>query len=254
MRKPLARFVCGSTAIAVCSLIGCAAHKVKSERPLELDNVGSIELHIETSGSSLLASDLNKQVSDNLTGWHYPIEAQAGRRVSHKLTATVGAIEYTDTPTGFSFSAGNSDPRAMGFQKTEVLPIHCQLSAINHPEQSSDLSMGFTASPSDKKALNPNKLADHISTVCFNLLRDVKWPESAPAHASGNSQPSWMPEIRIEEVPEAAPIDAGTKGSSLADSVEKSNAARPSNTPLRKQITIHNQGSPVILHWGHERR
>lgn len=242
-------------AMTVYGFIGCATNPVKTQQPLELENVGGIELHIEAADSSVLTAELNKQVNDNLTGWHYPIKAQEGRPVSHKLIATIAAIEHTDTPTGFSFSAGNSDPRAMNFQKAEVLPIHCQLTAIKHPEQTGELSMGFTVSTDDKRSLKTHKLADRISTVCFNLLREVKWPQSVPASQAESKPPRWMPEIRIEETQDAAPMASDPKSPSSAEAAEKPNSTRLSdNGTPRKQIVIHNQGSPVILHWGHERR
>lgn len=113
------------------------------------------------------------QVSGNLADWGYPIGIKGSQPFSHTLTPEAGLIELSETPPGFSFSFGNSDPRAIDFQKANVLPISCELTSIAHPEQSTYLHMDFAAGNLfDKQtgiSISPDKLVDHISTVCFNL-------------------------------------------------------------------------------------
>lgn len=238
--------------LAACGLVACAPTQVKKQRAFDFSTIGRIELQIIADDPSVLPVDLSEKVSKNLADWKYPIGAASGQAISHSLIAQVGAIEHANTPTGFSFSAGNSDPRAMDFQKTDVLPIDCKLTSIAHPEQTSDLSMGFTASKTDRRAFAVEKLADHISTVCFNLLREVKWPESGEKQESSTINPSWMPEIRIENKTVPAVTPKANEGAVKTNAEESPKTEDESEQ--RKEIIIHNQGSPVILHFGHERR
>ena len=257
MKQPLSRVTECVYLFALCGLIGCTPDVVKKQQPFDFNHPGQIELQLEGIDSSVSSADIGQQVVNNLAEWGYPIGAKDNQPFSHVLKATVGKIEHANTPTGFSFSAGNSDPRAIDFQKADVLPIRCELSTIDHPEQSGELNMDLMASEADKLALVSGKLADHISTVCFNLLRELKWPEPHKTNGQNSVAPSWMPEIRIET--KEAPTNPGTKSapSDPADKaeveVEESANEEPANKNARKQIVIHNQGSPVIFQFGHER-
>ncbi len=83
------------------------------------------------------------------------------------------------------------------------------------------------------------------------------------AESSGNIiKPGWMPEIRIEIVNEADsdPLniettlsDENSTSQVKNDSKKKSNLKIIKDAP-RKRIIIHNQGSPVIFQFGHERK
>jgi hypothetical protein len=95
------------------------------------------------------------------------------------------------------------------------------------------------------QAISTNKLVDHISTVCFNLLSELNWPNKAPSEPSVGIKPSWIPEVRIETVSDR-PVE-----SEQADTSDKTVTHEIDG---RKQIIIHNQGSPLILKFGHERR
>jgi hypothetical protein len=230
-----------SLAIA-CTLTACAPGLEKKQAPLDTASVQRIEFKIgaikQPSLKSILAQqDIVARISHNLAGWGYPIGAKDNSVFSHTLTAEIGLLEHSETPAGFSFSSGNSDPRAIDFQKTDVLPISCELRSIAQPEQTNYLIMDFAAGSSPSE----DKLIDHISTVCFNLLNELNWPDKAQPAAGG--QPGWIPEVRIETVP--PPIDAEKAG--VPGVPGKTGAGR-------KQIIIHNQGSPVIFNFGHERR
>ena len=223
--------------IAFNCLIACTPVLVKKPQVFDVSKIERIELKIAVSNQTAFSDVISKEVANNLAGWNYPIGTQNGQSFSHILKATVGSVEHGSTPSGFSFSSGNSDPRAIEFQKTDVLPVSCQLTSIADPEQTTGLSMGFTASLTDKQSLSSDKLIDHISTVCFNLLRELKWPNNSQNYSHDPIKPSWLPEVRIETK------DDPVKNDTTLNSNEN-----------RQQIIIHNQGSPVILHFGHERR
>jgi len=230
------------TIIALYGLTSCAENKIKTQQQLDLNQVKRIELHIDALDQTALPEEVKQQVTSNLLDWDYPIGAKDGLAFSHTLKATVGNVEHGNTPTGFSFSSGNSDPRAMEFQKADVLPISCELTSIAHSEQSSALTMGFTASQTDPRSLSTDKLVDHISTVCFTLLHELKWPEKPEQTSVPPRKTSWIPEIRIESQSAPAP-----------ETNNPDNQAFKAEQP-KKDLIIHNQGSPVILHWGHERK
>jgi hypothetical protein len=129
--------------------------------------------------------------------------------------------------------------------------------------------MDFMAERSDKAYLAIDKLADHISTVCFNLLTEVKWPLKEKPAAQGRTikSPSWIPEIRIEDKvttddPTTTSVTSPTTSSGQDVKTPASEKiAKPEEPKVRiqrdeprRQIIIHNQGSPVILEFGYERR
>ncbi|MGZ5059358.1 MAG: hypothetical protein ACXWE3_12935 [Methylobacter sp.] len=223
-------------------LTACAPGLEKKPMQIDTAAIKRIEFRIGTVKQASLKPILAQQglanrIGQNLAGWGYPVGAKDNQAFSHTLTAEVGLIEHSETPPGFSFSSGNSDPRALDFQKTDVLPIGCELSSIADPKQTTYLYIDFAAANSASEA----QLLDHISTVCFNLLSELKWPDKSQNQPSSSFKPSWIPEVRIETV--TSPDEAGK-----ADAPGKEKEAEG-----RKQIIIHNQGSPVILKFGHER-
>lgn len=240
------RFIKTGLILTLFGVSACSPSMVKQRQTFDFSHVERIDLVIITHDPEALPLGINQQVLKNLAEWHYPVGTEAGKAFSHTLTATVSAVVRGNTPTGFSFSAGNTDPRALDYQKMEVLPINCALTSVANPEQISELSMGFTASASDRRALDKAKLTDHISTVCFNLLREVKWPLTKAATAPTKTQASWMPEVQVETKETPAPTKQAD-GKIMPES--HAVASEP-----RKEIIIHNQGSPVILNFGHERR
>jgi hypothetical protein len=257
MNKPLRRTAGYLYLIALCGAIGCTPDLVKKQQAVDFNNLGRIELQLVGIDPSASPIDIAQQVSKNLVAWDYPVGAKDNQAFSHVLKATVGLVEHTSTPTGFSFSSGNSDPRAMDFQKADVLPISCQLTAIAHPEQTAELKLGFSADQTSKLFLASDKLADHISTVCFNLLTELKWPQKVKKDTDEKTikPPSWMPEIRIEtkETP-AGPVRKPVPANNSDDQGIDLETNTPTNNEPRKQIIIYNQGSPLILQFGHERR
>ncbi len=244
------------------TLIGCGTSAIKKQQPFDYKDNGTILLSLESELNNLAPQSVVQQVSKNLSVWQYPITLQASNTDTHHLEVKIGRVTHGSTPTGFSFSAGDSDPRALEFQKADVLPISCSLSALKHPEQTSALTMGFTT---DSRPQTSDKLIDHVATVCFNLLREVKWPTQA-AHSepqATGTQPSWFPEIRIEEArkPKAAKPAASSKPAQTPAApnakteepqLENAESNENSEEP-QKDMIIHNQGSPVIIHFGHER-
>jgi len=247
--------------LALCGLVACTPEIAKKEPPIDFSALDRIQMLITNENNAAMPSELSSQVTKNLADWNYPVGEQAGRTFSHRLTANIGKVTFGNTPTGFSFSVGNSDPRATDFQKIDVLPIRCEITSLTHPEQTRALSMGFTSLNGDVRSLPSEKIVDHISTACFNLLSDLKWPEQANKEVTHSTKPGWFPEIRIETVETKKTIaPQETKESSL-NSKTPANNEIPANSiqivptdESRKQIIIHNQGAPVIIQFGYERR
>jgi hypothetical protein len=259
---------CGLTVVVstICGLTACSSPQVKSSLPLDLTNPSAIELAVDTDNPNLQADTIKQQTRKNLADWAYPIAPGVALPVSHTMTVLIGTPAHGSTPTGFSFSMGNSDPRALDFQKTEVLPITCRLSSVKQTEQSAELNMGFSDSAVVGTSPDVKSLADHVSTVCFNLLKEVNWPVKAKSDESKSGGNSWMPEIRIEQ--ETEPV-TGTKAKPTAysfikppvDPAPKIQSEQESRSVTkeiikegRKVYIIHNQGNPITFKFGHERK
>lgn len=196
-------------------------------------------------GFTLSATDIAARVRGNLAEWEYPFPDSGS--YSHSLRARIGEIARSDTPVGFSFSSGNSDPRAMDFQKADVLPVECSLSRIDNGAVIAEAKSTFSAHSLNSEhgqAHVTDKLVDQISTACLNLLEDLPRPQSHSRANSSSFKPKWMPDVRVEvkEVPVAPAGDAAAT------------AIKPNNVEVKKEIIIHNQGTPVIFTFGHERR
>jgi hypothetical protein len=262
------------------ALVACSTPPVKTQIQLDLSHPGGIEFVLEGQSDKPSAKAMTEQIKQNLADWNYPFlpsSAGASRSSTHKLVAVIGAPEHSSTPTGFSFSMGNSDPRALDFQKADVVPINCKLSAISHPEQSAELNMGFADSAITRANPDEKALIDHVSTVCFNLLRELNWPIAKTADKPEAKANSWIPEIRIE-TQEANSTDSPTTAPSHTSAVESKPATTLDNNapkatpapeiesaksgPITKEITkegrkvfiIHNQGNPITFKFGHERK
>ena len=240
------------------------AHAVTAQS-LDKSAIKAIELQIDPSSLARLGlpandPDLQGRIIKNLAQWRFPFQTSNGQNVTHTLKVDIGEVTRDSTPVGFSFSAGNSDPRAQGFQKASVMPIECSLVSNANSGQIKSLSMSFSAMAAP---VNTNKLKDslveNISTVCFDLLDGLHFlqppsPEAKAAEAI--KTPTWMPSLQIETVTEpkvnpAVPVKA-------LEPIEKNQAPAKAVTDEeeegRKQIIIHNQGTPLILKFGHERR
>jgi hypothetical protein len=188
--------ICAGRAVFLPMLLAAllsafASGPKKNDEMFDASAVKLIQLGIEpidqqALGISAAKQEMTEQVKKNLAEWGYPIEIMSGKAYTHTLKVRVDPVEPgASTPPGFSFSAGNSDPRAIDFQKAGVLPVSCELTSIAHPEQSAMLTMSFTTHSMpwvDKQgryAISSDKLVDHISTACFNLLNDLKWPDKS---------------------------------------------------------------------------
>jgi hypothetical protein len=210
------------------------------------------ERHLDQFGVSLPAAELAGQVGKNLAAAYFPVHKAREKSFSHTLKAALQPIRHQDTPVGFSFSAGNSDPRAQDFQKADVLTIECGLSEKRNLANTVRRSMEFGANALKAWVDKRNKaqiisiLVEQISTVCYELLEDLHLDESA-AETGGSivKRPGWMPQIRIEVQNDEQP-PAGNKPG-------RTEAKPAQNEEPKKKLIIHNQGSPVILKLGHER-
>lgn len=196
-------------------------------------------------GVKLSGRMLEERVRKNLSEWRYPLEQ--GEPYSHRLQAAVGKIEHQATPVGFSFSSGNSDPRSGDFQKADVLPISCKLSKFGSSEPLAERADTFSihalSLDAGESRLLEN-LADRISTACFNLLREQKFPVAGNGIDTTAVKPAWVPEVRMEEIQTPA---IGHEKNSADGTAEASGDGG-------KQIIIHNQGTPLIIKFGHERQ
>jgi hypothetical protein len=249
----------------VAGLSACGVNPVKSTLPLDLSQPGGIGIKMTTDNGNIDTGAIMQQVGKNLSVWSYPIAPMVAAPVSHTMTAVIGNVEHSSTPAGFSFSMGNSDPRALDFQKADVLPITCKLSSVQNEAQSAELNMGFADSAVTGARPDVKALSDHASTVCFNLLQEINWPVKTSSADTKSVNPSWMPEIRIETETEdgASPILPSPAETSAPKSESEQPETKPAESKaVTKEITkegrkiyiIHNQGNPVIFKFGHERK
>ena len=88
------------------------------------------------------------------------------------------------------------------------------------------------------------KLIDQISTACFNLLDELKLPKPENKANITLSKPSWMPSVQV--VVKSIPV--------TVNSVPTISSHNQANDSDDKEIIINNQGSPLTLHMGVDRR
>jgi len=197
-------------------------------------------------GFSLSKQQIAEKVSKNLAEQQFPI-TQTDSNSSHSLKARLDKIDYQKPPIGLSFSTGNADPRSADFQKTEVLPITCQLNKIGSNIVLIERTMTFSTqsffSHSNQSQLS-EKLIDQISTVCFNLLDELKLPSPEKKANITLSKPTWMPSVQV--VVKSIPVPV--------NSVPTINSHSLANDSDDKEIIINNQGSQLTLHMGVDRR
>ncbi len=226
--------------------------------------------HLEQLKLPVTATQLSERVISNLAEWHYPIKL-AAPDASHNLVASLGEISYESTPVGFSFSRGNSDPRSMEFQKANVLPITCTLTTkgttlppITHKMTFSMEAFfsGFT------DAHSTEKLVDQITTTCFNLLDNLKTPLIDKPAQTTAFKPAWLPSVQVVVKPVAPkPVKPNITQTVNPEPVAEKPVSNPtpvivktetteeaSGDDVDKELIINNQGSPLTLHLGHERR
>ncbi len=203
------------------------------------------------------APELREHIAANLAEWGYPVQKTAAQ-FSHRLVTELGIISHQSTPVGLSFSSGNSDPRSPDFQKADVLPISCRLYPAGSDQVLAERTITYSVhalGPEQGAAKLTAKLADQISGTCLDVLESQKLAVTKPLSETGTFQPKWLPDVRVEvkqvqsQIPAAAQVAPLTSEASAA-------AAKPenSNDQSEKEIIIYNQGSPLILKFGHERR
>lgn len=202
--------------------------------------------NLEQFGFSLSRQQLAERVSKNLAEWQFPVKL-ADPHFSHRLDARLDKIVHEETPVGFSFSSGNADPRAADFQKADVLPITCSFTRIGSKNKAIVHKMTFSTGSFFSDASQTKvfeKLVDQISTTCFNLLDDLKLPNADKKTDTRTFKPAWMPAVQVVVKQVPSPVNS-----------EKPDAANSeTNSIVDKQLIINNQGSPLTLHLGHERR
>ncbi|MCX7085360.1 MAG: hypothetical protein NTY69_07440 [Methylococcales bacterium] len=235
----------------------------------EINAVTSINFSVDSNHLAQLkipvtATQLSERVIANLSEWHYPLQ-QAAPNASHNLVASLGEISHESTPVGFSFSRGNSDPRSAEFQKANVLPITCTLSTkgstlppITHKMTFSTEAFfsGFTDTHTT------DKLVDQITTTCFTLLDNLKTPLIDKPAQTTTFKPAWMPSVQVVVKPIKPTVAQAINPEPLSGKTAigkepiliKTEAVDEANTEVDKELIINNQGSPLTLHLGHERR
>ena len=235
---------------------------------------------------------LAEEISRDLSSLGYtvkPLKPQ-DEAFTHTLEGKVGKLEKKSTPPGLSLDFGNSDPRALDFQKAEVVPVACVLRAHNKAEDPVKLAGEFSL-PADlddvtgtqRKPVPLSFYVDRIATVCLNLLSELNISKTAPVQANTPWKPAVDIEIRDKPPTSANAIELSPKVNSTALP-----AATPANLPAkptvpdgattpvaapagvsghapataepalneeekRKQLIIRNLGTPVILEFGYER-
>ncbi|WP_446811973.1 hypothetical protein ACH50O_10560 [Methylomonas sp. 2BW1-5-20] len=219
-----------------------AADAVKPLQAIEFvlaeDNLRQFAMPID-------AAPIVERVRANLAEWEFPLATKGP--YSYSLQAKLGKVAHRETPVGFSFSSGNSDPRATDFQKADVLPITCTLRDTGNQAVLLERESTFSAHALDKDMLPArivDKLVDQIGTACLDVLEHAPLPKQPGRVKTELFKPKWMPDVRVEvrEVPAAASgVGTAAQPAAIADEP-------------KKEIIIHNQGTPVIFQFGHERK
>ncbi|MEE9426129.1 MAG: hypothetical protein V3V18_14305 [Methylococcales bacterium] len=275
---------------------GCSSTAEKQVDVLEPEQVSNMQFGInnpaEIFKTPLPKVKISSQVTANLTESGYSFITQDSNTYSHDLTVQVGSIKHGSTPVGFSFNAGNPNPRALDYQKSDVLPLTCSLISRLQPEQRADLTMDFVAksylsdtAQSSEDNILVEKLVNDMSTVCFNLLNNLQVKRQPRNHSNETAKSGWMPDVEIRNVSESdtetgtvtnfevesqaekkqdntdftgdviQPVKIKQSGDEqLQEEVKKKVAVKQGKKESRKQLIINNQGSPLTIQFGHERK
>ncbi|RYU63066.1 hypothetical protein EWI61_00980 [Methylolobus aquaticus] len=235
-------------------------------------------------------SELSAAIGRNLRSHGYPVydddPARGGHAAyTHVMGARVSAPEKRSTPPGLSFTFGSSDPRALDFQKADVVSITCLLGSVEKPNEAVTLKGDFALEVGLGNWLQarraPASMAfytDRIGTVCLNLLANLGILK-APTPESATQAP-WTPEVRVEVRDKPGSIDddvlpwvssPAPTATAEPTPVPVNQVAVPAAAPVpasddvktevrtpqisdRKQVVIHSRGNPVILEFGYERK
>jgi hypothetical protein len=213
-------------------------------KPLSAIEFVVSEDNLRQFGFAVESQALAERVRANLAEWEFPLTNKAP--YSHSLQAKLGKVAHRETPVGFSFSSGNSDPRATDFQKADVLPITCTLRDAGNHAVLLERESTFSAHALDKDVLPArivDKLVDQIGTACLDVLEHAPLPKQAGRVKTELFKPKWMPDVRVEVREVQGPVDANGVAQPAAVGDEP-----------KKEIIIHNQGTPVIFQFGYERK
>jgi hypothetical protein len=288
--------LCRTLSLSIILVInaGCSSTAKKQVDVLEPEQVSNMRFGInnpaEIFKTPLPKVKISSQVTANLAESGYSFIKQDSNTYSHDLTVQVGSIKHGSTPVGFSFNAGNSDPRALDYQKSDVLPLTCSLMSRLQPEQRADLTMDFIAksylsdtAQSSEDNILVEKLVNDMSTVCFNLLSNLQVKRQPRNHSNETVKSGWMPDIEIRNVPDTetetvtnfeeesqaqkkqnnthipAEVIQPVKIKQSVDEqhqveVKKKVGVKQGKKESRKQLIINNQGSPLTIQFGHERK
>ncbi|MDT4329854.1 hypothetical protein ACQE3D_04540 [Methylomonas sp. MS20] len=244
-RKPLMYRMAGLALAAAAWLApptpALAADAVK---PLQAVAFSVADDNLRQFGFALESAALADRVRDNLAEWEFPLPVQGP--FSHSLQAKLGKVAHRETPVGFSFSSGNSDPRATDFQKADVLPITCILRDAGNQAVLIERESTFSAHAFGKDVAQSyvtDKLVDQISTACLDVLEHAPLPKTEGRVKTALFKPKWMPDVRVEV----------REGQGTVDANGVAQPAAVGDEP-KKEVIIHNQGNPVIFTFGHERK
>lgn len=235
-------------------LISCSTTPSHKGTSFDLSRVTKMAFKFENNsnllGNALPQANISKIVTSNLSEWGYQFIDQESNEYTHDLSIHIGSVRRGSTPVGFSFSSGNSDPRALEFQKATILPLTCSLMPKGQTLQRAELVMEVMAEEykgsnivtvSEQQTVS--RITDDISTTCFNLLDSlkIKTVQNESGMGSNTIRPSWVPKIRIE-------IENIAETDNPNNSLNKKISSEP-----RKRMIIHNQGNPVIFKFGPDR-
>ncbi|WP_445372894.1 hypothetical protein ACH518_10700 [Methylomonas sp. HW2-6] len=233
-------------AVAALGFAGAAgAAEPEPVKPLQAVAFELADDNLSQFGIGLDPANLAERVRNNLAEWQFPLSASGP--FSHRLQARLGKVARRETPVGFSFSSGNSDPRAVDFQKADVLPVTCSLRDAGNQAVLVERESTFSAHALDKDvapARIADKLVDQIGTACLDVLEQAPLPKQPGRVRTELFKPKWMPDVRVEvrEIPAAG---SGASGSAQPAAI---------GDEPKKEVIIHNQGNPVIFQFGHERK
>ena len=212
---------------------------------------------------------------------------------SHVMEVSVGAGEFTDKPSGFSFVFGDSDPRSSKFEKAFSIPVSCTLRSTENPNEAMVLEERKTMDtgletlgldPIEKLEKTKRFYIENIGSTCHNLLSKLQIRPTRAASVDPAKQ--FAPVVRIETEPEnmtdhpdaelkkeipppeatqiqpAPNVSHRPKQEAVTDTASQREMAKPpvaikngqAEDWRNKKIKIFNQGDTVILKFGYERR
>jgi hypothetical protein len=237
---------------------------------LVIDDKGRLE---QTANGESALEALSRHVKDGLRQRGYNVAAASDRgrtnaEITHLieekdtqdpilkdysqvLAVKVHSAQKGKTPLGFSITFGDSDPRAQGFQKTNLTPISCTLlDAKDLREQASLTDYRSALNQLDQGTI----YAKDIQGVCHTLLAKLgvdRTGEDLPARSrlSKGSQEEGTGSNKSSTEETIARSRPSMESAKSEETVERS-----SDSQGRKQIKILNQGNTLILEFGHNRR